>query len=55
MLFCETKKYSFDFFVIYLWSKFIYYGLKGRSAKDCLVEFEKIKDDYEAKMKQPAE
>ena len=31
-----------------------YYGLKSRSAKDCLVEFEKIKDDYEAKMKQPA-
>jgi hypothetical protein len=23
-----------------------YYGLKGRSAKDCLAQFEKIKDDY---------
>lgn len=23
-----------------------YYGLKGRSAKDCLVEFEKIMNDY---------
>jgi len=29
-----------------------YYGLKKRSAKDCLVEFQKIKDAYEEKMKQ---
>ena len=32
-----------------------YYGLKGRSAKDCLVEFEKIMNDYKATMNQPAE
>ena len=32
-----------------------YYGLKGRSAKDCLVEFEKIMNDYKEKMNQPAE
>jgi len=32
-----------------------YYGLKGRSAADCLVEFEKIMNDYKAKMNQPAE
>jgi hypothetical protein len=28
-----------------------YYGLKGRSAKDCLVEFQKIKDEYKAELK----
>jgi hypothetical protein len=33
----------------------VYYGLKGRSAKDCLVEFEKIMNDYKEKMNQPAE
>lgn len=32
-----------------------YYGLKGRSAKDCLVEFEKIMNDYKEKMSEPAE
>lgn len=32
-----------------------YYGLKGRSAKDCLVEFEKIMNDYKEKMNKPAE
>jgi len=26
-----------------------YYGLKGKSAKDCLVEFEVINDAYKAK------
>ena len=26
-----------------------YYGLKGRTAKDCLVEFEKSATDYKAK------
>lgn len=31
-----------------------YYGLKGRSAKDCLVEFEKILNDYKEQMNQPA-
>lgn len=27
-----------------------YYGLKGRSAKDCLGQFEKIMDDYKAEL-----
>lgn len=27
-----------------------YYGLKSRSAKDCLVEFETIMNDYKAEM-----
>lgn len=25
-----------------------YYGLKGRTAKDCLAQFEQIKSDFEA-------
>ena len=28
-----------------------YYGLKGRSAKDCLEQFQKIMDDYKAEQK----
>lgn len=27
-----------------------YYGLKGRSAKDCLEQFEKIMNDYKAEL-----
>ena len=27
-----------------------YYGLKGRSAKDCLEQFETIKDNYTAEL-----
>lgn len=27
-----------------------YYGLKGRSAKDCLPQFEKIMNDYKAEL-----
>lgn len=27
-----------------------YYGLKGRSAKDCLEQYEKIMNDYKAKL-----
>jgi hypothetical protein len=28
----------------------VYYGLKGRSAKDCLPQFEKIMNDYKAEL-----
>ena len=30
-----------------------YYGLKGRSAKDCLPQFEEIMAKYEAEFKKP--
>lgn len=31
-----------------------YYGLKGRSAKDCLPQFEKILEDYKASLIPPS-
>ena len=31
-----------------------YYGLKGRSAKDCLPQFEKIMADYKAELNKPS-
>jgi hypothetical protein len=31
-----------------------YYGLKGRSAKDCLPQFEKIMADYKAELDKPS-
>jgi hypothetical protein len=31
-----------------------YYGLKGRSAKDCLPQFEKIMADYIAELNKPS-
>lgn len=32
-----------------------YYGLKGRSAKDCLEQFDKIIADYKAKLEKERE
>lgn len=31
-----------------------YYGLKGRSASDCLAQFEKIVADYKAELNKPS-
>ena len=31
-----------------------YYGLKGRTAKDCLPQFEQIMADYQANLKKPS-
>jgi hypothetical protein len=31
-----------------------YYGLKGRSAKDCLPQFEQILADYKAELDKPS-